>query len=314
MTTVHFKRCFIALTIAAPLVLWGYYSRQLFFTRFTNNYMYGAPNVVLPALFDHENDNFDCRTTVLLNIAFPICLYTAETDDVVTAFLLRGRYHEKTEVIRFIQLLLSDRRVQFVDIGANVGLYSLPAARVTKVLAVEPNWHSISRLAKAVDLGAVSSNITMIHNAVSNVRAIFRMGVHPTNQGVAFLINTTKCIATPSNQTCNTLPTTRTILLNDLLPLMQSRTALLKVDVEGHEVNVFTDSSAGKFFDEIDIPLVFMEWELCKRHSADIVRRLLDFFYRRKYTAFDLKRSKLKKHYLQWPVNILFLKSTNIRF
>jgi len=141
-----------------------------------------------------------------------------------------------------------------------VGLYSLPAARVTKVLAVEPNSRSLSRLAKAVDLGAVSSNITLIHNAVSNVRSTFNMGVHPTNQGNAFLINTTKCKATLTNKPCNTLSPIRTILLDDLLPLMRSQAALLKVDVEGHEVNVFTDSSAGHFFNQIDVPIVLMEW------------------------------------------------------
>jgi len=49
-----------------------------------------------------------------------------------------------------------------VDIGANIGIYSLPIARVTHVLAVEPNWRSILRLAKAADLGAVRSNISYV--------------------------------------------------------------------------------------------------------------------------------------------------------
>jgi len=53
-----------------------------------------------------------------------------------------------------------------VDIGANIGIYSLPIARVTHVLAVEPNWRSILRLAKAADLGAVRSNISYVKNQV----------------------------------------------------------------------------------------------------------------------------------------------------
>jgi len=274
--------------------------------------------VILPASFSAypgSSDTFQCRQANLMNMTFPICLYDAKTDDTVTGLLLRGTYFEGSEVKRFLRLLRSDRRLQLVDIGANVGLWSLPAARVTQVLAVEPNWRSMSRLAKAVDLGAVASNITLVHNAVSDVRATLNMGVYPANQGNAFLINATKCTQTPIGLRCNTLPAIDTIFLNDLLPLMRSTAALIKVDVEGHEVNVFTDSSAGQFFDHVDVPLVFMEWVLSKRHSSDVVRRLIEFFYSRNYAAFDLNNSKLEKQlYLRWPDNILFKKLPYLRF
>jgi len=276
-----------------------------------------SPNVIIrpedvrPASF---NETLKCTVNFLMNMTFPICHYTYETDDSISGYLLAGIYYEEYAVSRFLRLLRLDRRLQLIDIGANVGVYTLPAARVTQVLAVEPNWRSMYRLAKGVYIGQVRPNVTLIHNAVSNVRATFNMGVHPTNQGNAFLINTTKCKATPTNLSCNTLSPIRTILLNDLLPLMRSKAALLKVDVEGHEVNVFTDSSAGQFFDQIDIPLVFMEWNLCKRHSADVVQRLLNFFYSRKYAAFNAYNSKLDEHYYCWPENVVFKKSTDIQF
>ena len=133
------------------------------------------------------------------------------------------------QVTRFLRLLRHDPQLQLIDLGANVGLYSLPAARVAHVLAVEPNWHSMARLAKAVDLGAVASNITLVQNAISNVRATLNMGVHPRNQGTAFVMNLTKCKVTPNNKPCNTLSPTKTILLNDLLPLMRTEAALMKV-------------------------------------------------------------------------------------
>jgi len=272
-----------------------------------------TPNVVVPASFDSRNETFGCRTMRLMNMAFPVCHYTFEDDDTVTRFLLRGQYFEASEVSCFLQLLRRDPKLQLVDIGANVGLYSLPAARVTQVLAVEPNWRSMARLAKAVDLGAVASNITLVHNAVSNVRTTLNMGVHPRNQGTAFLINSTKCKVTPNNKPCNTLSMTDTILLNDLLPLMRTKAALMKVDVEGHEVNIFTHPTAGKFFENIDVPLIFMEWVLCRRHPADIVQRLIDFFHSRNYTAFTEGNSKLESHYLKWPENILW-KKTRIHF
>jgi len=279
----------------------------------TANQSLSVPKVILPASYDSPNEAVYCMKADLMNMAFPICLYDAKTDDTVSGLLLRGTYFEASEISRFIRLLQLDRRLQLVDIGANVGLWSLPAARVTHVLAVEPNWRSMSRLAKAVDLGAASSNITLIHNAISDVRTTLYMGVYPTNQGNAFLINSDKCTKTPIGLRCNTLPPTKTILLNDLLPLMRSRAALLKVDVEGHEINVFTDSSAGQFFDHVDVPVVIMEWKLCTRHSSDVLHRLLNFFYSRNYTAYNLNNSKLEEEYLNWPKDVLFKKPPYVR-
>ena len=124
--------------------------------------------VILPASVN-ASTTFHCRQANLMSMSFPICLYDVKTDDIISAWLLDARYFEEAEVIRFLQLLRSDRRLQLVDLGANVGLWSLPAARVTQVLAVEPNWHSMSRLAKAVDLGAVASNITLVHLSLIHI-------------------------------------------------------------------------------------------------------------------------------------------------
>jgi len=113
---------------------------------------------------------------------------------------------------------------------------------------------------------------------------------------------------------CSTLSQTSTVHLNDLLPLMRSKAALLKVDVEGHEIKVFTESSAGQFFDQIDVRLVFMEWMWCKTDSPEIVRRLLDFFHKRNYAAFTVGNSRLQKQYRNWPNDILFKKLSYINY
>jgi len=244
---------------------------------------------------------------------FPICHYTAKDDKFITGFLLNGKYYESNEVRRFLRLLRDDPRLQLVDIGANVGIFSLPAARVSQVLSVEPNWRSMARLAKAVDLGAIAPNITLVHNAISDVRTTVNMSVHPNNQGHAFLAHTAKC-ASKRRTKCNTISLTKTIILNDLLPLMQSKAAVIKCDTQGHEVNIFTDLTAGEFFDNIEVPLVFMEWVLCKTHPPSIVQRLIDFFHSRNYTAFTEDNSKLESHYLRWPTNILWKKPPYLRF
>jgi len=271
-----------------------------------------ALNVVLPGSFHLHNETFKCLTARIIGMKFPICVYAANIDIYLSASFVGGGYFERDEVSRFLRLLQLDRRLQFVDVGANVGVFSLPIARLTHVLAVEPNWQSMARLMKAVDLGAVSSNITLVHNAVSNVRTALKMGVDKKNQGHAYLIDGTECKETDEGRPCSTLAQTKTVLLNDLLPLMRSKAALLKVDVEGHEIKIFTESSAGQFFDQIDVSLVFMEWMWCKKMSPVIVNPLLDFFRRRNYVAFDTRNIRLQTPYRNWPGNILFKKSSYI--
>lgn len=98
------------------------------------------------------------------------------------------------------------------------------------MLAVEPNWSSMARLAKSVHLGSVSSNVTLVHNAVSDVRATLNMGVDRRNQGHAFLLNGTMCTTTLEGTPCRVLMSqTSTVYLDDLLPLINATAALIKV-------------------------------------------------------------------------------------
>jgi len=326
MTIVRYKRRAIALVIACTVAvdLWVYHtytlarisvattaSMGLHVTTnarkiLTNLTPVSVPNVVLPTSFHPHNEKFNCRKMTLTDMTFPICHFTG--GEYISAFLVRGIYYEGKPVSRFLRLLHIHRQLQLVDIGANLGVYSLPAARVAHVIAVEPNWRTMLRLAKSVDLGGVNSNITLVHNAVYSIRTTLSISVTAGNQGHTQLKNTTRCNSTANDKPCDTSLSVKTILLNDLLPLMRSKSALIKVDVEGHEVDVFTNPSAGRFFDQVDVPFVVMEWVWCKRRSTDLVQRLLNFFYSRNYAAFTLRNSKLEKHYSLWPYDVMFKK------
>jgi len=104
-----------------------------------------------------------------------------------------------------------------------------------------------------------------------------------TLKRVQATVNTTDC----RNGSC-----TRTILLDDLLPLMRGRRAVMKVDVEGHQPRVFTNSTAAKFFDLIDVPLLVMEWGLCRRQQnvRPEVLDLVRFFTERQYQVFTARQ------------------------
>ena len=268
-----------------------------------------ATNVVLLTSFNNNsNDTIECVKANVYNMTFPLCLYSDDSDWPVSVWARKGKYFEAEEVTIFLPLFHSDHRLQFVDIGANLGVWSLPAARLTKVVSVEPNRLSMSRLAKAVKLGAVTDNITLINNGVSNVHSTLILRIHRNNQGHSFLIKTIKKYRGGSPY--NTVWSINTILLNDLLPFMRLRAALMKVDTEGHEMHIFTNSSAGKFFDRIDVPVVFVEWFILRRSKRNIVEPFLNFFYSRNYVVYNVGYTRLARNYRRWPFNVLFVKSS----
>jgi len=201
-------------------------------------------------------DSFRCVNATTGGMTFPICVYGATKDEWVSKSFIDGKYFERRFVERFIRLLRRYPEVEFIDLGANIGTFTLPAAHVTHVVAVEPYFQSIDRLFKSIQLGGVEKNVSLVFNAISNERSTSRLVFLPRNVGGTYL----KSAATPD---CSDGSCTQTIVLDDLLPLMRHRRAVMKVDVEGHQPRVFTNSTAAKFFEHIDVPLILMEWNLC---------------------------------------------------
>jgi len=88
----------------------------------------------------------------------------------VSASLIRGDYFEDSVVDGFVRLLRRYPDVGFVDLGANIGTFILPASRITNVVAVEPYSKTMARLFKSVLLGRVGKNVRLVFNAIFNQR------------------------------------------------------------------------------------------------------------------------------------------------
>jgi len=89
----------------------------------------------------------------------------------------------------------------------------------------------------------------------------------------------------------------------------------VKVDVESHQLQVFARSSAAKFFDRIDVPVIFMEWApLCQKGStatAAEVNGLLSFFAKRRYRVFSDDGRRLQgTNCSQWSTDVVFAKQS----
>lgn len=229
----------------------------------------------------------------------------------------------------------SSNPTELVDIGANLGSFTLAVAHdavgVRRVVAVEPNRDTMRRLARSVYLGGVADRVTLVENAVADRRRRrVEIGCDPTNRANTYLLavgRRYRQVVGPGGglqrrqrqpvrrrrATACTGETVETIVLDDLVPLLRSRRAVIKVDVQGGEVDIFRPSAAGEFFRQIDVPVLIVEWVLHasesdtadKRRSVDA---FLDFFYRRNYSVFDSNGATLGADWTKWSYDIILKK------
>jgi len=92
---------------------------------------------------------------------------------------------------------------QVLDIGANIGYYTLLAARLGhRVVAVEPMLDSIQRLHRAAQIDHTADNIQIVHNAVAEIRTRATLRPNGDNQGDARiqLWVTVDCISVCNNE------------------------------------------------------------------------------------------------------------------
>jgi len=267
---------------------------------------------------------FNCTTGVLnATIKFPVCTYTVH-DDRLSAVLINGGYDEHVYVHLMLGVLQKDPQFQFVDLGSNLGIYSLPAAHLGRtVLAVEANAATAKLLAKSVYTGKIQDRMTVVFNALSNGHEKLRLGTDLGNRANSWLLQANNCsgvdetaITSVAHGCVNVVDT---ITLDDLLPLMKSDRAIMKVDIQGAEARVFNDKTASKFFDAIQVPFIQLEFGFyTKLYTEDPAKReqvdtFLRFFTSRNYTVHPPGSSGLLgSDWRHWPYDIVFKKPYRI--
>jgi len=94
---------------------------------------------------------------------------------------------------------------------------------------------------------------------VSDARGTFQIGVPQDNQGGAHVRRGTGAACDPDGGRCpSDETTTTTILMDDLLEVVDFRRAVLKIDIEGDERHAFFH--ADRLFDRVHVGYIFMEW------------------------------------------------------
>ena len=174
---------------------------------------------------------------------FYITLHAEEYDPVRWRIMEEGKYYEDEVHERFVQILENAPSSYVLDVGANIGYYTLLSASLGhNVISFEPNPANVLRLCDSLRLNEFmdTPEIHIFQNAVSNVHGETMMLHSPRNPGQAFLKPLIEDEETDSHKAKTT------VVMLDVVAEQQGwlerpdfKIKLMKVDVEGKEPQVF---------------------------------------------------------------------------
>lgn len=149
----------------------------------------------------------------------------------------------------------------FIDVGANIGVTSVPAIRrygAARVIAYEPDPHNHRLLRCNIILNGLDSRIEAVHAAVSNQAGSIELELSKTNPGDHRVRVTTRAGAfDESDRSTITVPAVTLDGEVTRLALSSTDVGLLWIDTQGHEGQVLDGAKellAGR------VPLLFEFW------------------------------------------------------
>ncbi|ELT96230.1 hypothetical protein CAPTEDRAFT_209741, partial [Capitella teleta] len=189
-----------------------------------------------------------------------VCLFPESRDRLVSRQISKSGTWEERNTAVFIAIMAQYPQLDLIDIGANLGQYSLLAAGMRrKVVSVEPYAPSTRRLAKSYDLnGFNGSDVVLIKDAISDHRGSVTLRTWRHTQSAVM-------VATGNLSSCDPpcLVPTSSILMDDLLPVIRTKfpnmsEIFLKMDIEGHEHKALNTSN--NLFSKQLVAFILMEW------------------------------------------------------
>ncbi len=138
----------------------------------------------------------------------------------------------------FLDDALAGRRITFVDVGANSGLYSLYAARIaapgSTILAIEPAPDAARRLALHVAMNGFADRILLERVAIDETEGEVVMSTRDAgNDGVYRVVGEAR-----GREAATSVVVQATTLPKLLERRKLERIDFMKIDVEGHEDRV----------------------------------------------------------------------------
>ncbi|XP_062574237.1 uncharacterized protein LOC134236074 [Saccostrea cucullata] len=242
-----------------------------------------------------------------------IYIYDPKIDIWVSGNVVKYGSWEGNNINLIIDLLIREPDIQFVDIGANVGVFTLAAALAgRRVIAVDALDMNVQRLCSSVMEGNFSSRVKLVYNALSDVHETVSLGKDKNNVGGTFVAKNKNSNKVRGSQVVGNYGTVQAIKLDDILslPNFDFKKVIMKIDVEGYENKVFKGGE--EFFNKVDVQAILMEWLWLRTGSAG--EEIINFMLKKNMEPHIPNRmpSPLPIHdRAKWPADILWRKKTN---
>ncbi|UJR24507.1 hypothetical protein I4U23_005882 [Adineta vaga] len=273
-----------------------------------------SENINVIDLGKETKENFSCIQTkrLLDTIQTTICLH--DSRDAVSNEIRKDKIWEEKHLNKLFQYLIDNPHMNFIDIGANLGAYTMFVASLGRqVISIECFKPNIERIRRAIQIEKVQNKVILIGNAIYSFSGEqLALQSEPNNIGSQGLDLTLDLRQTKLNETY----IVKTILFNDILPILKIkniRHAIMKVDIQWSEMYICQRGS--DVFDYVNIPIVFMEWDINGKGRYEYrLRFILKFFLQRNYipTADMCKTLQEVDALSYWPVLIFYLQNTSI--
>ncbi|KAH3837776.1 hypothetical protein DPMN_111177 [Dreissena polymorpha] len=240
----------------------------------------------------------------------PICVYDPATDIYVSNSILNTGSWEHSYVLKVLDILSQDPNLEFVDLGCNVGVFTVAVAKHgRRVTALDANRKNLEMLTTSLKLGNITKMVTVVWNALSDIPET--VGFKEAEGNIGGLQMVSDINAGNVNDDNGSIA----IMLDDLIPMFRGKSVFIKMDIEAYELKAMLGGK--KFFEEVDIKFLFMEW-IHHKHT-DIGSKIVQFMTERGYTPFRpsdnfLSRPLQITYRNNWPSDIIWIKDFSKTF
>lgn len=212
-----------------------------------------------------------------------------------------GGYYEKLELDIFEELASCSKT--FLDIGANIGMYSVVAASINRSIscfAFEPVRENYSLTTKNVKINHLSDNIEIVKKAVSD----------KNGKATIFLSESSSGMHSLTVQHSGESREIETVRIDTFCKERELKPDLIKVDVEGHEPSAFAGMQ--ETLNETK-PTILMEFLAGVNEDMQKLVDVFDGIYKYCYVVDEIKgtvkKVQLSELKLHKNYNIILSKS-----
>lgn len=204
--------------------------------------------------------------------SFEMNIHDPSVDQFVSANIKEHKIWEYEQVHEVLDALSKYPDAYFLGLGTIIGMFTLAAAAHNRqILSFEPNVKNYGRICKTVNKNSFHKNVNLFNFAATSKAQKLRQEPEEKNMGGSAVKPVTKDdLSKDGIDVVSGLPL-------DSLNLPTERPIVMKMDIEGHELDALM--GATKFLQDVNIVFAMMELRPDQLHENEIMwKKMLDIF------------------------------------